>query len=149
MGGIFINIFMLPLSQWNIFKTLIFMRTILRIAGVLACIAVFVLNLQNAADNYGIREKLHLIVLAQSGGSGSGFWDICYTDPFYDDLIMQKCENTGQMEVLRVTLRFNCHKGSVGSCKVGFVYLYYTCSGTEFTDDYSSSGDCGGYVIVK
>ena len=48
------------------------LKRILRIAGTLACIAVFVLNLHDAVNDYGIKGKRHLVVFAQSGGSGSG-----------------------------------------------------------------------------
>ena len=64
------------------------LKRILRIAGTLACIAVFVLNLQNAADNYGIKAgKAHIEVLAKSGSSGSGSGPNCYDSYVVEDLL--------------------------------------------------------------
>jgi len=102
--------------------------------------------LHDAVNDYGIKGKRHLVVFAQSGGSGSGIWnpfDICYTDRFYHDFIEQYCANTGEWEFLRISEISVCVKGKEGSCRFGFSYYYYTCGGYERIEDYTVPGICG------
>jgi len=49
------------------------MKNLLKIAGILACVAALGLNLQHAMDGYGIKSgNLHLVVLAAGSSSESG-----------------------------------------------------------------------------
>jgi len=122
------------------------MKNLLKIAGILACVAALGLNLQHAMDGYGIKSgNLHLVVWAADSGSGSSSAKTCDTVVKYTFEFGTSCDPS---IVVYEKYQYSCTGNGNQSCRVGIDEYWFNCMKEKLIESLkSNSATCANPII--